>query len=157
MDKQGENKTNDACAAKLSIKPDVALAVFVGACFGTGLRFALSTIPALNAFHVGTFIANMVACFLYGALTAFLSGMTNMPLHKKELINRGCGMGFCGGFSTLSAFALEELTGIRSFDVIGVFGYGVATFAFGLVMACLGAKVGVALAHAVHANNEEVL
>lgn len=156
MREQSENKpgTGTDDGAKVLIRADIALAVFAGACFGTALRFALSAIPALNAFHVGTFMANMLACFLYGALTACLSGLTNMPLHKKELANRGCGMGFCGGFSTLSAFALEELTGVRSFDIVGVLGYGAATFICGLSMAYLGAKLGTCVAHAVQRENK---
>lgn len=154
MHGQSKKMSSARANTKPFIKVDVALAVFIGACFGTGLRFALSAIPALNAFHVGTFIANMLACFMYGALTACLSGLTGMSLHKKELINRGCGMGFCGGFSTLSAFALEELTGIRSFDAAGVFAYGAATFICGLSMAYFGAKLGTCAARALQSGKK---
>ena len=54
------------------IRLDVVTVVFLGGCVGTGLRYASSSIADVGGFHVGTFAANMVACFVYAALSAWL-------------------------------------------------------------------------------------
>ena len=79
-------------------------------CIGTALRYACSVIPDCGAFHIGTFAANMAACFVYAALSAWLGGTRRIVGRAKEYVNRGCGMGMCGGLSTMSTLALEEFT-----------------------------------------------
>lgn len=71
-------------------------------CIGTALRYACSVIPDCGAFHIGTFAANMAACFVYAALSAWLGGTRRTVGRAKEYVNRGCGMGMCGGLSTMS-------------------------------------------------------
>ena len=50
------------------------------------------------------------ACFVYAALSAWLGGTRRTVGRAKEYVNRGCGMGMCGGLSTMSTLALEEFT-----------------------------------------------
>ena len=50
------------------IRVDLICVVFLGGCIGTALRYACSVIPDCGAFHIGTFAANMAACFVYAAL-----------------------------------------------------------------------------------------
>ena len=71
--------------------------VFVGGCIGTGLRYACSFIADYGAFHFGTFTANMIACFAYATLSAWLGGSARLTGNAKEYVNRGFGMGLCGG------------------------------------------------------------
>lgn len=57
------------------------LVVFVGGFFGTAIRYGLSLLlpnPAapsglLHSFHTATFIANMLACFIFAALSTYMS------------------------------------------------------------------------------------
>ena len=80
--------------------------VFVGGCIGTGLRYACSFIADYGAFHFGTFTANMIACFAYATLSAWLGGSARLTGNAKEYVNRGFGMGLCGGLVTfLAGFA----------------------------------------------------
>ena len=53
---------------------DIVLVVFCGGAIGTAIRYAFAQIPAAGSFHTGTFVANMLACFCYAGLTAYLAG-----------------------------------------------------------------------------------
>ena len=68
------------------IRVDLICVVFLGGCIGTALRYACSVIPDCGAFHIGTFAANMAACFVYAALSAWLGGTRQ---------NRGTREGIC--------------------------------------------------------------
>ena len=85
---------------------DIVLVVFCGGAIGTAIRYAFAQIPAAGSFHTGTFVANMLACFCYAGLTAYLAGASRFGARSKELASRGLGMGVCGGLSTMSTLAL---------------------------------------------------
>ena len=116
----------------------IYLVVFVGGCVGTGMRYGLSQlIPAAESgaiaasFHLATFVANMAACFIYAALTTYMSQASWIRKRIRQLTSRGVGMGMCGGFSTLSAMVIEELTSLRQGYVIGFAIYMLVSFAGG--------------------------
>ena len=96
---------------------DIVLVVFCGGAIGTAIRYAFAQIPAAGSFHTGTFVANMLACFCYAGLTAYLAGSSRFDTRAKELTSRGLGMGVCGGLSTMSTLALEGFTAIRDGQV----------------------------------------
>lgn len=147
-------------------------AVFLGGCLGTALRYGLSLIPGLSAHDFATLLANLLASFIYAALTSFLAGTRAKTRwrdpHQREIINRTFGMGFCGGLSTMSTLAWESVQGflgtagaggaIGSADsasakalaasgaakpaVALALAYLIATFACGLVCSYIGAYLG---------------
>ncbi|MBW3089888.1 fluoride efflux transporter FluC [Bifidobacterium miconisargentati] len=130
------------------------LVVFLGGTLGTAMRYGLSFIlPATagaegfwHAFHVPTFTANMAACLIFACLTSYLSQAAWIRKRVRELTSRGIGMGMCGGFSTLSALAIEELTTMQSDLIAGAVFYLLVSFLMGLVVAYFGARLGLALA-----------
>lgn len=132
----------------------IYLVVFIGGMAGTALRYGLSLmLPATAAstglwrsFHLPTFLANMVACFVFACLTSYISQATWIRKRVRQLTSRGVGMGMCGGFSTLSALAIEELTSLRADRLTGAMCYMLASFLGGLVVAWVGAKLGLAAA-----------
>ena len=128
------------------IRLDLVAVVFLGGCVGTGLRYALSLIPEAGTFHIGTFTANMIACFAYATLSAWLGGTAAIKGRMKEYVNRGFGMGMCGGLSTMSTLALEEFTLLHGNAIPGAAVYCLATFVAGFALAYAGACLGSGLA-----------
>ena len=128
------------------IRFDLCCIVFVGGALGTVLRYALSTLPAAGAFQIGTFVANMLAAFCYATLSAYLPAASWIRPQLKEPLNRGLGMGLCGGLSTMSTLALEEFIALRDGAAAGMVAYCSTTFICGLLLAWFGAALGSALA-----------
>ncbi len=88
------------------------LAVAAGGGVGSMLRFLLSHISHKafgNAFPWGTLTVNMLGAFLVGLLFG-ISDRIEMP----HLIRLFIFIGILGGFTTFSAFALENYNLIRS-------------------------------------------
>ena len=128
----------------------IYLVVFVGGCVGTGMRYGLSVaVPQAQAgaiassFHVATFVANMAACFIYAALTAYMSQASWIRKRVRQLTSRGVGMGMCGGFSTLSAMVIEELTSLQQERIVGFLIYTLTSFAAGLLVSWFGVRLGL--------------
>ncbi|PJM77640.1 fluoride efflux transporter FluC [Bifidobacterium felsineum] len=131
----------------------VYLVVFLGGTLGTALRYGLSFLVPATAqplgfwhfFHLPTFIANMCACFIFACLTSYLSQAAWIRKRTRQLVSRGFGMGMCGGFSTLSALAIEELTSLQTSHVLGAVFYLLFSFVCGLIVAAVGAKLGLVI------------
>ncbi len=84
------------------------LYVFIGGGLGSLVRFLLG--KWVNSFHnsnfpFGTFIINIVACFVLG----FFIGLVDQKQILSPAIRLFLVVGFCGGFSTFSAFSSETL------------------------------------------------
>ncbi|MGK4256288.1 fluoride efflux transporter FluC [Bifidobacterium pullorum] len=129
----------------------IYVVVFVGGCVGTGMRYGLSQlIPAAESgaiaasFHLATFVANMAACFVYAALTTYVSQASWIRKRVRQLTSRGVGMGMCGGFSTLSAMVIEELTSLQQGHIAGFLIYMLTSFVAGLLVSWFGVRLGLA-------------
>ena len=127
--------------------------VFLGGMLGTAMRYGLSlALPSTaqsqgfwQSFHIPTFTANMAACFIFAGLSAYLSQAIWMRKRTRQLASRGFGMGMCGGFSTLSALAIEELLSLQDGHVLGAVFYLLSSFVGGLIVAACGTKLGLML------------
>ena len=82
--------------------------------FAGGISRYLTSIAAqkyfFSAFPVGTFIANILGCFLIGVFFA-LSERSNAISPEWRLFLT---TGFCGGYTTFSTFSIESLNLLRS-------------------------------------------
>ncbi len=131
----------------------VYLVVFLGGFVGTALRYLLwLAMPApassrglLIAFHPATFIANMIATFGFAMLSSYISQAIWIRRRSRQLISRGVGMGLCGGFSTLSAMMVEDITAMHNSSIGGLLLYTLMTFICGLAVAWLGSALGLRL------------
>lgn len=132
------------------IHADILGIVFIGGTIGTALRYAFAQIPAAGAFHTGTLAANLIACFCYAGLGAFLASRNALAMRLgargREYASRGLGMGLCGGLSTMSMLALECFTAIRGGEAATGTAYLLVTFALGIACALAGAWAGTRLA-----------
>lgn len=127
------------------------LVVFAGGCVGTGLRYGLALLIAqpaassgpLHGFHTSTFVANMVSTFVFAILAAYLSQAAWIRKRTRELTSHGVGMGLCGGLSTLSTLAIEDLAAAHSGEMGGFVFYMAVTFVCGFILAWFGARIGL--------------
>lgn len=120
------------------------LVVFVGGFVGVGCRRGLDMLlPSVNGtpFVVGTFVSNMLACFLFAMLTEYMATASWLRRRVRQAVSRGVGLGFLGGLSTMSGVMLETLEGLREHHVSSAFGYLAGSFVGGIVVALAGVAV----------------
>ena len=83
-----------------------ALLVFLGGGLGSAFRYGFGkifqTVP--GAFPMSTFTVNILGCFLIGIFMGY--GLKTETLSENQSILLITG--FCGGFTTFSAFAAEN-------------------------------------------------
>ncbi|WP_373708223.1 fluoride efflux transporter CrcB [Kaistella sp.] len=79
----------------------------MGGGLGSVLRFLISNYTQklwnVNSFPMGTFVVNIIGCFLIGVLTSYFLKVDN---YLKFLLITG----FCGGFTTFSTFSAENFS-----------------------------------------------
>lgn len=106
---------------------------FIGTC-GRYLisRWFADTVPGL--FPWGTFIVNLIGCFLIGLFLGWMERWDFMTIRESALLITG----FCGGFTTFSTFT-NELFVMGQRGAIGVsLLYLAASLAGGLVLVWIG-------------------
>lgn len=85
------------------------IAVFIGGGLGSLARFGLGMWignPSTNSFPWSTLAANAISSLIIGILMgASLAGKDSADTIWKSLL----AVGFCGGFSTFSAFSMETV------------------------------------------------
>ena len=111
--------------------------IAIGGAIGSVFRYLTSVLVNKywsGNFPLATFITNIVGCFLIGFLIGILENnqMTNSTL-KWFLIT-----GFCGGFTTFSAFGLENITLFQNQNNAIAFLYIGSSILFGLAAVWLG-------------------
>lgn len=120
------------------------LVVFIGGFVGVGCRRGLDMLlPSVNGtpFVVGTFVSNMLACFLFAMLTEYMTTASWLRRRVRQAVSRGVGLGFLGGLSTMSGVMLEMMEGLRERHVASAFGYLAGSFVGGIVAALAGVLV----------------
>lgn len=81
------------------------LLVAGGGAIGASARFILSVYIKHNSFPLNTLLINLFGCFLAGIITALLIRSGNSESYMTLFFITG----ICGGFTTFSAFSLENM------------------------------------------------
>lgn len=110
------------------------IAVAAGGALGSVLRFGIQKMFNLN-FPYGTFAVNVVGCFLAGCFLAQFNRGISATLFLFLMT------GFCGGFTTFSAFSTESVQMILANRWIHVSLYIIASLTLGLLATFLGFKI----------------
>ena len=108
------------------------LAVFIGGGAGSLLRFGISMLMMQyyrTVFPLATLLANILSCLIFGLAIYLLGEKSNTEMSMRLLIITG----FCGGFSTFSAFSFETVELIKN----GNMAYAVVNILLS-ISACFG-------------------
>ncbi|WP_419868021.1 fluoride efflux transporter CrcB [Chryseobacterium sp. CT-SW4] len=118
------------------------LYIFIGGGVGSTARYIVSSYTQkmwnINSFPVGTFVVNVLGCFIIGFLIAYFTKVDNSL--KYLLIT-----GFCGGFTTFSTFSAENysLWQQQEYGTLAV--YILLSIILGLAAVVLGMKSEIVL------------
>jgi fluoride exporter len=113
------------------------LFVGIGGAVGSMLRYLTTILTAKYysaSFPVATFFVNVAGCFLAGLIFGLLIQETTETQNLKFLLITG----FCGGFTTFSAFALENVRLLNSGNATVAVMYTLASIAAGLLAVWIG-------------------
>lgn len=115
------------------------LLIGAGGAAGSMLRYLISFLfhKYLNSsFPAGTFVVNVTGCFLIGIFMGMYADNQHTPQLKLLLVT-----GFCGGYTTFSAFSYENLSLINNGQTMLAFGYIFASIITGVAAVWLGLKL----------------
>ena len=103
----------------------------LGGFFGSALRCAAGFLPIKNpaGFPIKTFFVNVAGCFIF-ALAACLAAKRGSISPRALVFIR---TGFCGGFTTFSAFAAESASLFKGGNYAMAAAYIAASVAAGLL------------------------
>ena len=112
------------------------LFVFLGGGLGSALRYLVAS--AMNQYSkvlpYGTFTVNMLGCLLIGLILGYAQKENTLTSNQTLLLATG----FCGGFTTFSAFANENLELIKNGEIFNLSLYTFGSIIVGVLAVCIG-------------------
>ena len=113
-----------------------ALLVFVGGGFGSVARYYigkwLNTLE--NTIPYGTLLSNILGSMLIGLILGYLAKTSNLTESYTLLLVTG----FCGGFTTFSAFSYESHLFLKNGDYFSFLTYTFGSIILGFLAVFLG-------------------
>lgn len=120
------------------------LYIVIGGASGSLLRFVLAdfiTNKSNSAFPYGTFSVNLAGSLLIG----FLFGLFSVNGQIDDKIRFLLMIGFLGGFTTFSSYALETMKLVQTAQISTALVYVIASNVFGIALAFAGYTLGLKL------------
>ena len=111
--------------------------VGVGGLTGSILRYLIATFfarQAASGFPYGTLVVNLVGCFLIGVLFALSEKGELLSPEWRILLTTG----FCGGFTTFSAFSYESVQMLQDGQMLTALLYVGTSVIVGLALTYAG-------------------
>jgi CrcB protein len=127
--------------------PLAYLVIAIGSMFGGLARYGCGLLVAVwwgTAFPWGTLVVNIVGSFVIGGFATLTA--PDGRIYVGSLGRQFVMLGFCGGYTTFSAFSLETLELLQRGEPLAAGGYIVLSLALGL----LGVWFGHVLARKVN-------
>lgn len=118
--------------------------VGTGGFLGSALRYLINTLVEkhmMSTFPMGTFIANILGCFIIGLVYALAEKGDLMSAEWRLFLT----VGFCGGFTTFSAFAYNNLSLIKEHS----YNYLLLNVGGNLILGILAVYAGIILIRSV--------
>lgn len=138
--------------------------VFIGGVFGVLVRTGISAFSRIihtseghslifGHITLGTFISNMLACFIFAAVSSLVVAIASS--RRKELCKYALGTGFCGGLSTMSTFAFEGMASL--IFPCGIFALllMILSIVLGVFSALAGSLLGSSIAEKISLKRKE--
>jgi len=116
------------------------LIIGLGGAAGSMLRYAVQKVFNVHsavAFPTGTLLVNIAGCFLIGILWSIVSRSLSWNEEMKLLLMTG----FCGGFTTFSAFTLEGIGLLKESKTSLFIIYITASVVGGLLATFIGIRI----------------
>jgi CrcB protein len=115
--------------------------IAIGGAIGSVLRFLTTVLvskfcPENSGFQfpLATFIANVIGCFLIGLFLGILAKNELTDSNLKWFLVTG----FCGGFTTFSAFGMENFNLLQNNNTLLAFSYIALSIILGLFAVWFG-------------------
>ena len=112
------------------------LLVFLGGGLGSALRYLVAS--AMNQYSkvlpFGTFTVNIIGCLLIGMILGYAQRENTLTSNQTLLLATG----FCGGFTTFSAFANENLELIKNGEIFNFSVYTICSIFVGVLAVFIG-------------------
>lgn len=112
--------------------------VAAGGALGTLVRHLVNVWTFTPAFPVGTVVENITGAFLLGLTTGVIARRERTP----PWLEKGIGVGFCGGYTTTSTFAADTfVVAVHQAPALAAV-YVASSLVFGLLAAWIGLGAG---------------
>ena len=103
---------------------------------GSALRYLVAS--AMNQYSkvlpFGTFTVNILGCLLIGLILGYAQRENTLTSNQTLLLATG----FCGGFTTFSAFANENLELIKNGEIFNLSAYTIGSILVGVLAVFIG-------------------
>ena len=113
------------------------LIVFIGGGLGSIARYLVNRWVGgtlTSVYPYGTFLVNIIGCFLIGFLIFFTQRAGTSTISWRLFLVTG----FCGGFTTFSSFAFENVELIGNQQLLIFFVYATGSVVLGFLATYLG-------------------
>ena len=128
-----------SCIEKVKRFMKQFLLVFIGGGLGSVFRFLISQISFFNysKFPAPTLLSNIVGCLILGVVLG--NAIKNNHLNSPQTLLLASG--FCGGLTTFSTFAYENISMIKSGDIGQLFFYTFISLFLGFLSIYIGLHI----------------